>query len=68
MLLIQDLPNSLGDPALQCRIFIYVAAPSLACLSLSFSLRLTPCLPSSFILHALFFYYSFTAALSPTFW
>lgn len=31
-------------------------------------LSLTRCLPPSFILHALFFYYSFTAALSPAFW
>lgn len=42
----------------------YCPLPGLP-LSLSASL---PCLPSSFILDALFFYYSFTAALSPAFW
>lgn len=47
MLLIQDLPNSLGDPTQQCCIFIYVAAPSLACLSLALSV----CLPLSSSMH-----------------
>ncbi len=53
MLLIQDLPNSLGDPAQLCCIFIYVAAPSLACLSLSLSLSasLPVCLPLSSSMH-----------------
>lgn len=55
MLLIQDLPNSLGDPVELCCIFIYVAAPSLACLSLTLSLSLSAslpvCLPLSSSMH-----------------
>lgn len=49
MLLIQDLPNSLGDPAQLCCIFIYVAAPSLAC-SLFLCLPLSSSIHYSFII------------------
>lgn len=57
MLLIQDLPNSLGDPAELCCIFIYVAAPRPPTPSHLSAARLSPraslpvCLPLSSSMH-----------------
>lgn len=55
-----------SSPSRAASLFMLLRPPWPA--SFFLSLFRSLCLPSSFILHALFFYYSFTAALSPAFW